>query len=288
MCQWCLNSGCRSWTRQKCLSAVKTREWILSIGSCCISRFIQHKEQCWDFSGIEMRVIKWPIKLVSLEDTLLLLHVTLHLLLPMPVTHSEKFQCDTQIPCCSWTQLLQIIENFSAWRLERNRTEPLGCPLGVTWDLCSCLWKPAAARALGVVLCLYERCGTVRMALPREKLLAGEHILVAPWDGFTQEYGVGVSSPQGNWEEGTEGDKADISKGNAFSRNWCELTNVSGQWLDLIWGYISLRCWWVTSFVAKPWTLEPFLESFAAVTLCAMKTCSQKQQQLIVACFFSP
>lgn len=34
--------------------------------------------------------------------------------------------------------------------------------------------------------------------------------------------------------------------------------------------------------------LEPFLESFAAVTLCAMKTCSQKQQQLIVACFFSP
>lgn len=36
------------------------------------------------------------------------------------------------------------------------------------------------------------------MALPGEKLLAGEHILVAPRDGFTQEYGVGVSSPQGN------------------------------------------------------------------------------------------
>lgn len=154
----------------------------------------------------------------------------LHFVLPMLVTHNEKFQYQTRIPCCSWMKSLQIIENFPVWWLHRNSTEPSGCSLGVILDLCSCLWKPALVRVLGVGLCLYERCvePTPNMQGPtRRKILARGHILVALWDGFTQEYGVGDPSPQGSWEEGTEEDEPDISKENAFTRNvsWHELTD---------------------------------------------------------------
>lgn len=147
-------------------------------------------------------------------------------MLPMLFTHNEKFQYRARIPCCNWMKLLHIIENFPAWWLHRNRTEPLGCSLGVILDLCSCLWKPALVRLLGVGLCLYKRCVEQYAGPYQEKTTGQGTYFSSPLGWFhTGVWGGRDCSPWGSWEEGTEADKPGISKENAFSRNQCEPTN---------------------------------------------------------------